>query len=149
MAVRRVRKELLCMKELDSNIITAEPINQNFPLHWWARIKGPENSPYAGGTFLLDIVFPEEYPFHPMKCRFLTKIYHPCISSDGGIDLDLLRDHWSPALTIAKVLLGIYNLITDFSPDDPMVPEIARQYKRDRAQFDAIAREWTQRFASD
>lgn len=60
------------------------------------------DSPYAGGVFFLTISFPTDYPFKPPKVSFTTKIYHPNINSNGSICLDILRDQWSPALTIAK-----------------------------------------------
>ena len=50
----------------------------------------------------------------------------------GGICLDILKDQWSPALTISKVLLSISSLLTDANPDDPLVPEIAHLYRTDR-----------------
>eukprot|EP01045_Picozoa_sp_COSAG04_P025243 COSAG04_NODE_3278_length_2981_cov_1.788688_2_plen_61_part_00 len=31
--------------------------------------------------------------------------------------------------------------------DDPLVPEIARIYKSDKAKHDATAREWTRKYA--
>ncbi|MFS7917489.1 putative ubiquitin-conjugating enzyme E2, ubiquitin-conjugating enzyme/RWD [Helianthus anomalus] len=39
--------------------------------------------------------------------------------------LVILKEQWSPALTISKVLLSICSLLTDPNPDDPLVPEIA------------------------
>jgi ubiquitin-conjugating enzyme E2 D/E len=61
--------------------------------------------------------------------------------------LDILKDQWSPALSVVKVLLSISSLLTDANPKDPLVPEIARLYVEDRAEFDRTAREWTQRYA--
>ncbi|CAF5194051.1 unnamed protein product, partial [Rotaria magnacalcarata] len=55
--------------------------------------------------------------------------------------------NWSPALTISKVLLSICSLLCDPNPDDPLVPEIARQYKQDREAYNATARQWTQKYA--
>ena len=63
---------------------------------------GPGDSPYSGGVFFLAIHFPTDYPFKPPKVNFTTRIYHPNINSNGSICLDILRDQWSPALTISK-----------------------------------------------
>lgn len=63
---------------------------------------GPGDSPYSGGVFFLAIQFPTDYPFKPPKVNFTTRIYHPNINSNGSICLDILRDQWSPALTISK-----------------------------------------------
>ncbi|PKS11186.1 hypothetical protein jhhlp_002947 [Lomentospora prolificans] len=117
------------------------------PFHWQATIMGPGDSPYSGGVFFLAIHFPTDYPFKPPKVNFTTRIYHPNINSNGSICLDILRDQWSPALTISKVLLSICSMLTDPNPDDPLVPEIAHVYKTDRARYEATAREWTRKYA--
>ena len=109
---------------------------------------GPEGSPYQGGVFFLSIHFPTDYPFKPPKVTFTTKVFHPNINQNGAICLDILKDQWSPALTISRVLLSISSLLTDANADDPLYPEAAALFKSNRAKFDQVAREWTAKFAS-
>jgi ubiquitin-protein ligase len=93
-------------------------------------------SPYNGGVFFLDIQFPTDYPFKPPKVTFRTRIYHCNVNSSGQICLDILKEQWSPALTISKVLLSICSLLTDANPHDPLVGSIAQQFLQDGARVD-------------
>ncbi|BFF94206.1 ubiquitin-conjugating enzyme E2 D2-like [Drosophila madeirensis] len=111
--------------------------------HWHCIILGPSNSPYEGGHFELDILFPDNYPYAPPHVQFMTPIYHCNITNGGHICLDILSHNWSSILTVDKVLLSIMSLLADPNPDDPVTTEAANMYKSDREQHDRIAREWT------
>ena len=81
---------------------------------------------FAGGSFILDILIPDNYPFVPPKVRCLTKISHVNISPRGNICLDVLRRKWTPVMTISKIVMYICSLLYTPNPEDPLVPDLAR-----------------------
>jgi ubiquitin-conjugating enzyme E2 D/E len=145
-ATKRITKELADLTKDPPASCSAGPFKDDL-FRWQATIMGPPDSPYAGGVFFVQIQFPPDYPFKPPKVQFGTKVYHPNINSNGAICLDILKEQWSPALTISKVLLSICSLLCDPNPDDPLVPEIAHIYKNDKPKYENTAREWTNKYA--
>ena len=138
----------------------------NNPRHFAVVLSGPEDTPYAGGVFHLELFLPEGYPMCPPKVRFLTKIYHrksylylkkkenvkltnikANIDRLGRICLDVLKDKWSPALQIRTVLLSISVLLSSPVPDDPLDASIAEHFIKDREGANKKAREMTAQFA--
>lgn len=146
MALKRIQKELKDMEKDPPSQCSAGPVGDDM-FHWQATIMGPSDSPFQGGVYFLTIQFPADYPFKPPKVQFTTKIFHPNINSSGAICLDILKTNWSPALTIAKVLLSICSLLTDPNPDDPLMSDIAQLYKTNREEYSRMAREWTAKYA--
>eukprot|EP00850_Spirogloea_muscicola_P017551 SM000152S01539 [mRNA] locus=s152:55517:56778:- [translate_table: standard] len=104
-------------------------------------------SPYYGGIFFLDIVFPNDYPFNPPTVRFCTRIYHCNVGRDGEVQLDVLGASWSPALTISKILVSICALLNQPDSHQALNESIAELYLRDQAAHDRMALDWTHRFA--
>lgn len=126
--------------------ISASPTEENLR-HFNVMILGPQQSPYEGGCYKLELFLPEEYPMAPPKVRFLTKIYHPNIDKLGRICLDILKDKWSPALQIRTVLLSIQALLSAPNPEDPLAENIAKHWKDNEQEALATARDWTERYA--
>ena len=121
--------------------------NPDDPWRWIAVIEGPQDTPYEGGRFHINIRLPRDYPFKPPSMCFITQVYHPNINCNGSMSLDILRDQWSPALTVSKILQSLVCVLSDPNPNDPIVPAVARIYKDDRAQFNSNARQFTRAFA--
>jgi ubiquitin-protein ligase len=74
------------IKESKRLITTPDPGISATPHHENQRyfdvvIAGPASSPYEGGLFKLELFLTEGYPMEPPKVRFLTRLYHPNVSS--------------------------------------------------------------------
>ncbi|VUC25215.1 unnamed protein product [Clonostachys rosea] len=111
--------------------------------------EGPPSTPYKGGIFAIQMSIPAEYPFVPPRCRFVTKIYHPNVDSNGRICVDILENHGhSPHLKLSHTLRSIASLLADPGLDDPLVPEIAVTYLTDRARFNENAAMYTRKYAT-
>eukprot|EP00037_Helgoeca_nana_P010918 m.97036 g.97036 ORF g.97036 m.97036 type:complete len:204 (+) comp20501_c0_seq1:297-908(+) len=112
------------------------------------EIPGPPDTPYAGGSFRLAITVPDSYPFSPPKVKFITKIWHPNISSQtGAICLDILKDQWAAAMTLRTVMLSIQAMLSAAEPDDPQDAVVAKQYKEDQDLFQRTAAHWACAYA--
>lgn len=97
----------------------------------------------------MDIQVPDNYPFEPPKMKFETKIWHPNVSSvTGAICLDILKDQWSPALTIKTALVSLQALLSAPEPSDPQDAVVAKQFLELPEEFDATARNWTKQYAT-
>uniref|UniRef100_A0A673ZNP4 Ubiquitin conjugating enzyme E2 K n=1 Tax=Salmo trutta TaxID=8032 RepID=A0A673ZNP4_SALTR len=129
-AVQRIKrefKEVLKSEETSKNQIKVDLVDENFT-ELRGEIAGPPDTPYEGGRFQLEIKIPETYPFNPPKVRFITKIWHPNISSvTGAICLDILKDQWAAAMTLRTVLLSLQALLAAAEPDDPQDAVVANQ----------------------
>lgn len=120
MATGRIRKELVDFKNVkDSYDFEVDTCDSNL-FHLKARITGPVDTPYHGGRYQLNIELPDKYPFLPPKINFVTKIWHPNISSvTGFICLDILKDKWSASMSLRSVLMSILSLLQCPDPDSP------------------------------
>ncbi|GAA5947874.1 hypothetical protein JCM3765_001123 [Sporobolomyces pararoseus] len=147
MSQKRIAKELADLKKDTPPGVTCAPSRDDSIFEWDATIEGPPDSPYQGYQFKLHITLPPDYPFRPPKVVFLTKIYHANVNTQGGICLDILKNQWSPALSILKVMLSVASLLADPNPHDPLMPDIAQTYLKNRKEHDKIAKEWTTKYA--
>ncbi|CAE6448628.1 unnamed protein product [Rhizoctonia solani] len=143
MTLKRIQKEMKDLQKEDMGGITLAPSDHSL-FEWTGTLPGPEGSVYEGGEFHVEITLPPDYPFHSPRLRFKTKIYHMNINDQGGICLDILKNAWSPALSLYKVMLSLSSLLTDPNPSDPLVPTIANEYTRRRKVHDSTARRWVQ-----
>uniref|UniRef100_A0A7S0NN76 E2 ubiquitin-conjugating enzyme n=2 Tax=Micromonas pusilla TaxID=38833 RepID=A0A7S0NN76_MICPS len=149
MDTNRLAKELREIQSDTKSGVTVEVLGDNLA-HMQGTLKGPEESPYEGGKFYVDIQLTNSYPFEAPKMRFITKVWHPNVSSaNGAICLDILKDQWSPALSIKTAMLSLQALLSTPEPNDPQDAVVAKQYLDSYEEFVKHAKEWTAKYASE
>ena len=146
MTSTRLKYEFANLSKIPNVVTQPEIIDLNSPI-WKVTLKGPKGTPYEDGNFKLQININSDHPFKPPRIIFITKIYHPNISENGHICIDILKDAWSPALTISKVLLSISSLLNEPNPNDPLIQEIADLFINNKKKFKETAELWTKQYA--
>jgi len=145
--IQREFREVVKSKEIAESGVQLELVNDDLS-ELAGTVAGPPDTPYSGGKYRLEIKIPDTYPFNPPKVRFITKIWHPNISSvTGAICLDILKDQWAAAMTLRTVLLSIQALLAAPEPDDPQDAVVARQYQDNFPIFRKTAQHWASCYA--
>lgn len=91
--------------------IWAVPDEKNI-LTWDYIIRGPPDSPYAGGEYHGQLVFPSEYPFKPPGIKMLTPSGR--FQPDKKICFSMSDFHpgtWNPAWSVATILTGLLSFM--------------------------------------
>ena len=148
---QKLRAMKLLKQEFDNlqnNPITSLGVTVGLPdknniFKWKISLLGPQDTPYAGGIFILEANFPEGYPEQGPKIKFLTKIFH-CNVFNWGICISTLNN-WKPT-PMDKVLSDIFQLFYCNNPDNNEQP--SREFRTNRALFEQHCREWVKLYAS-
>lgn len=136
-AIRRLAKEKEEMDKEKSPYFNASPIGDNL-FEWSGYIMGPEDSVYEGFKYNILITFPTDFPFSPPVIKFTTPIYHANVAvTDGTICHQVLKDKWSPALLITKVLLTLYDMMATPNPESALNHDAAMLLQTDKAAMRA------------
>jgi ubiquitin-conjugating enzyme E2 A len=110
---------------------------------WFAKIKGPSETPYEEGTFNMQFTFDSDYPVRAPSVKFLTPMYHPNIYRDGKICVDILQSsEWTPAQNVRTILVSIMSLLMDPNPDSPANREAAELYNKDKVAYEQKVRQF-------
>ena len=93
------------------------------------------------------MIFPEEYPSKPPKCKFTPPLFHPNVYPSGTVCLSILNEDegWKPAITIKDILLGVQSLLDEPNPESPAQAEAYTLFKKDleayKKKIRAVVRE--------
>ncbi|CDO93381.1 unnamed protein product [Kluyveromyces dobzhanskii CBS 2104] len=146
---KRILKEIQAVKEDPEAQIELKFVNESDIHHMKGSFLGPSGTPYEGGKFIVDINIPVEYPYKPPQMKFDTKVYHPNVSSvTGAICLDILKNAWTPVITLKSALISLQALLQSPEPSNPQDAQVANHFISDKKSFDETAALWTRTYAS-
>ena len=149
----------LCVQDNDLVTIGCSfGIENNNIFTWRITMSGPSNTPYEGGLYTIIATFPQDYPNHGPEFKFINKIYHLNVNfSDdpGHICLSSLND-WrirgqvkdQPFYTVKQALFDIFCLFYNQGVIGAYDQKMAEQFVKNKEQFNAIARQWTNLYAN-
>lgn len=81
-------------------------------LEWHYILRGPPETPYAGGEFWGTVIFPPQYPFKPPAIRMITPSGRFSPNSKICTSMsDYHPDSWNPAWGVASILTGLLSFM--------------------------------------
>lgn len=95
----------------------------------------PTEGYYKLGSFLFHVDISDDFPIDPPRIKCMQKIYHPNIDLEGNVCLNILREDWSPVLSLNSVLLGLNFLFLEPNPNDPLNKTAANVLVRSTPTF--------------
>ena len=104
-------------------------------MHWKCKIPGPNNSPFEGGLFSLELFFCTQYPKKGPMVKFIPPLFHPNIYQCGTVCLDLLTNNWKPEITISTLLKNLQDFLKSPNIHSPANMQAKKLYQSDRAKY--------------
>jgi len=146
-AIKRLQRELGQIRDGGVEGCFVEVVGEVNDLKWRIFMQGPDDSPYQGGRWELQMNFPPNYPMKAPEVKFVTKIYHPNVYGNGDICMDILKAAWAPSLSATSVLLSIRSLVADPNPADAANSKAGMDLMERPEVFVREAREHTKAYA--
>jgi ubiquitin-protein ligase len=105
-------------------------------------LKGPIDTPYENGLFLLEITFSDNYPFKAPNVYFKTPFLHPNVANNGRICIDILQDNWSSVYTLISIMLSISALLNNPNTEEPLNIEISDLYNKNKKKYNETVKDF-------
>jgi len=134
--VRRIFQELKTLMKDPHPCVEVFPC-QNDVSFWRVLLQGPDSSPYQGGTWLIYVMFSDDYPLQSPEVRFVTPVKHCNVNPYGKICHSIFTRNWTSDTTMKQVLDCVYGIMLYPETDDPLDTNLAMQFHSNRPKYEA------------
>ncbi len=120
---------------------------------WSVFMEGPPGTPFAGGIYELELVFPANYPESPPSLRFVSQFWHPNVYKDGPVCISILHAagddqmsgesfdiRWKPINSVSSVLNSVLLLLMEPNLSSPANVDASVEWRDDIEQFKVKAK---------
>ena len=133
--------------------VTVGLVNLDNYYRWRVSIIGAKDSSYKSGLFYMEYTFSNDYPEKPPIIRFLNPIYHPNVNSRNDPELGLIQPNvinkwWESLNNIIELTSKIFTFFYFQYPDYAFDIERAKEYKENRALFEAKVKYFTKKYSN-
>ena len=154
-AMKKIKEEYqdICVNPIANIGVSVGLPNEDNIFEWRCTLIGPKDTSYAGGLFILNVKFPDNYPEQAPEICFNTPIYHLNVNprktkgeSLGHICISTLN-WWKPEYNMKKVLLDIFALFFNTNPESPYGLDRADEFRFKRALYEEKVKYFTKKYA--
>ena len=97
--------------------VTISYFDESDLFKWKMVIEGEQE--FTGGKFVVELDYSDNFPFQAPKIKFLTKVYHPNVSKEGGICTQALETNWVPTKSACDVVDFVLTTFRAPSDENP------------------------------
>ncbi|KAI5778153.1 ubiquitin-conjugating enzyme E2 8 [Geopyxis carbonaria] len=117
---------------------------------FYVRFKGPDETPFTGGTWKVHVELPDQYPYKSPSIGFVNRIFHPNIDElSGSVCLDVINQTWSPMFDMINIFeVFLPQLLRYPNPTDPLNGEAAALLMREPKAYEVKVKEYVQKYAT-
>jgi len=117
-------------------------------MNWECSIPGKKGTNWECGSYKMRMIFKDDYPTTPPKCKFEPPLFHPNVYPSGTVCLSLLDEEkdWRPAVTIKQILLGIQDLLNTPNIRDPAQAEAYTIFTQNKSEYDKRVKQQADKF---
>jgi ubiquitin-protein ligase len=156
-AIKRIASDLKEIQKYPLEGVAVVPREDDMG-RWSVFMEGPRGTPFEGGVYELELVFPKNYPEAPPTLRFVSQFWHPNVYREGPVCISMLHAagddqmsgesfdiRWKPINSVSSVLNSVMLMLMEPNLSSPANVDASVEWRDDIAAFKTKAKVLAQR----